>query len=309
MTLYPKIEKNPPGKPRIRRTLLFVDIHDPEIVKSSLSSDTDLVMYNLEDGVPIDKKTEVRNNILNILELERSTDSEIGVRVNCIGSGHEVDDLQTVLKSPKVEVLLIPKVESPSDIRYIENMIDLYGHPETKDKIRIIAAIETALAMANIKEIAQSSPRIDTLMFAVEDYCISTETTRSPGFPELYYARSLVANTAHAYGLESLDMINLSPDCGKDFKEECLQGYRMGFSGKQILYPEQSKIVFESFCPPPEIVNKAVGIIKDFRLKVSKGLESKLIEQKVAEIPYFVWSMRILRRAKIGGVDVESLLA
>ncbi|PVZ96881.1 hypothetical protein BB558_007190 [Smittium angustum] len=309
MKLVPNTEAQPKDKRRIRRSLLYVAVTDQEEIDRSLTSNTDLVMYDMEDGVPLDLKEVGRNNIINILNLPRTTNSELGVRVNSIGSGHEVEDLKVVLQSDKVEVLLIPKVESPSDIHFVCNMIDLYATEEGKKRIRLIAAIETGLAMMNIKEIAQCSDRLDTLMFAVYDYLISTETTVSPGFPELYYARSLVSNTAHAYGLESIDMVNVSIENGESFVEECKQGYRMGFTGKQAINTNQIDIIFNAYCPDSQAIEKAVKTIKDFQNRTQKSLGSQMLDNKVADIPYFKWAERVLRRARISGVDVDSLLA
>ncbi|PVU98062.1 hypothetical protein BB559_001802 [Furculomyces boomerangus] len=307
--LIPNTEAQPADKRKIRRSLLFVDVSNEENVQRSLSSNTDLVIYDLEDCVPLDHKQVAKDNIIRILNLERTTNSEIGVRINSIGSGHEVEDLKLVLPSDKVEVLLIPKVESPSDIHFVCNLIDLYATEEGKKRIRLIAAVETSLAMMNIREIAQCSDRLDTLMFAVEDYCINSESTRSAGFPELYYARSLVSNAAHAYGLESLDMINIFNPTQADFEEECKQGYRMGFSGKQTSDPSHIDTIHKAYCPDEETIARAVAKIKDFQARTKESLGSTMLDNKVTDIPYFKWAERILRRARISGVDVDSLLA
>ncbi|PWA00695.1 hypothetical protein BB558_000135 [Smittium angustum] len=309
MKLVPNTEAQPKDKKRIRRSLLYVNVVDEEDIQKSLTSNTDLVMYDMEDSVPLDLKEVGRDNIIRILNLPRTTNSELGVRINSIGSGHEVEDLKVVLQSDKVQVMLIPKVESPSDIHFVCNMIDLYATEEGKKRIRLIAAIETGLAMMNIKEIAQCSDRLDTLMFAVYDYLISTETTRSPGNPELYYARSLVSNTAHAYGLEAIDMVYEEFEGDDIFREECKQGYRMGFSGKQAINTEQIDIIFDAYCPDSQAIEKAVKTIKDFQNRTQKSLGSQMLDNKVADIPYFKWAERILRRARISGVDVDSLLA
>ncbi|OMJ26993.1 Citrate lyase subunit beta-like protein, mitochondrial [Smittium culicis] len=283
MVFSTKEEKLAPGYKKIRRSLLYVPICDEEAITKSLSTEADLVMYDMEDTVPLDLKIESREKILSILELPRSSRSEIGVRINSIGSGYELDDLYAVLKSDKVSVLLIPKVESPSDLHFVTNVINTVASEAVRSRVTLIAAIETSLAMMNIKEIASCCNRLDTLMFAVHDYCISAEITRSAKTPELYYARSLVSNAAHAYGLECIDMINTDQVTEEAFKDECLAGYRMGFSGKQAICENQIYTIHVSYCPDPETVKKAIQKFKFtiFRIFIGQGVS--LEEQESAE--------------------------
>ncbi|OMJ25287.1 Citrate lyase subunit beta [Smittium culicis] len=277
-------EKLIPGYKKIRRSLLFVPICDEEAITKSLSTEADLVIYDMEDTVPLELKIKSREKILSIIDLPRSSRSEIGVRINSIGSGYELDDLYTVLKSDKVSVLLIPKVESPSDLHFVTNIIDTVASESVKSRITLIAAIETSLAMMNVKEIATCCNRLDTLMFAVHDYCISAEITRSAKNPELYFARSLVSNAAHAYGLECIDMINTDQVTEEEFKEECIAGYRMGFSGKQAICDEQIDTIHRSYCPDLETVKKAIQKFKSMIFRIFVGQGVLLEEQESAEL-------------------------
>ncbi|PWA01156.1 hypothetical protein BB558_002733 [Smittium angustum] len=299
----------PEGKKRIRRTLYYIDSYNDEQVKESLTTDADLVMYDLEDAVPIDCKEKSRARILGILDGERSTNPEIGVRINSVGSGYELEDLKVVLQSKKLEAMLIPMVEHASHIQFVSQMIDLLAPEELKNRIRLIAGIETSKGLMNLKEIAQSCPRLDALMFAVGDYTMNVEVKPSENDIELYYARSLISNVAHAYGLEAIDMVSLDPSDPKHIEKQCFDAYRMGFSGKQVYLPNQIEMAHRAMCPPQETIDKAIKTIKDFHQRTQKSLGSKMLDDKVHEIPYFKWAERVLRRARIGGVDVDSLLA
>ncbi len=47
-------------------------------------------------------------------------------------------------------------------------------------------------------------------------------------------------------------------------EEECLDGARMGFTGKQLIHPAQVEIARQAFIPSPELVDWAQGLVKLF---------------------------------------------
>ena len=58
----------------------------------------DCVTYDLEDSVTPNKKAEARTNIRNFLEQPRATGiTENAVRINAVGTGHEAEDIETVV--------------------------------------------------------------------------------------------------------------------------------------------------------------------------------------------------------------------
>lgn len=53
--------------------------------------------------------------------------------------------------------IVIPKVQTADDVQYVADAIDSLGHPKTKDGVKIIASIESALAIMNLKEVSPCS--------------------------------------------------------------------------------------------------------------------------------------------------------
>lgn len=52
---------------------------------------------------------------------------------------------------------VIPKVHSAEDIDFVTELIEEHAHPSTKEKLRIIASIESAKAIMNLKEVSRRS--------------------------------------------------------------------------------------------------------------------------------------------------------
>ncbi|PVU93446.1 hypothetical protein BB561_003278 [Smittium simulii] len=286
---------------KLRRSLLYVPCSEERKIEKSLKSSADCIIYDLEDGVSLNRKGEARQLVSSALELQRACNPDLGVRINSVGSG--------MLQSKNLDTILIPKVQSPSDINFVSNMIDTLAPEETKSSIKIIAGIESALGLMNIREISTCNPRVDTLLFASEDYCSDVEITRTPSRTELYFARSLISNAAHAYGLQAIDMVCMDFKNQNILKDECSEAVRLGFSGKQAIHPDQIGVIHECFCPSPEVIDRAVRIIKGFEEHSLKGVGAFALDGKAIDIPVVKWAEKIVLKAKLSGIDVEKMFA
>ena len=112
----------------------------------------------------------------------------------------EIDDLQVILRSKSLQSIVIPKVESQKDIEFVCRMIDSVS--SNPSSIKILASIESAKGLCNIKEIARSDERIDGLIFAAEDYAADLGLVRTEGRSEMMYARQKIVTVARANSLQ-----------------------------------------------------------------------------------------------------------
>lgn len=67
------------------------------------------------------------------------------------------------LGSPNLDGIVLPKVNSAADIRFVHDMIDKHAHPDAKAKLRIVASIESARAVMDIKEVKPADKRADNI--------------------------------------------------------------------------------------------------------------------------------------------------
>ncbi|KAJ1829686.1 hypothetical protein LPJ73_008417, partial [Coemansia sp. RSA 2703] len=168
---------------RLRRAVFYVPLSDTRKIQKSYTSPADCIMYDLEDGVSLNRKDQARSNLQAALaDNPHVGRSEMGVRINAVGSGLEHRDLDAALSSAQLQAVLVPKVERAEDVHVVAERIG------SRD-IKIIAGIETALGVLNVREIAQA-PLVDALLFAAEDYCADTGIIRTASRRELYYARA-----------------------------------------------------------------------------------------------------------------------
>jgi hypothetical protein len=157
---------------RPRRCLLSVPGSDARKIEKAKTIVTDAVVLDLEDGVTFDQKDKARELVRETLMNSSFGTSEVCVRINGLSSTGDMArlDLEAILPCPSLRAIVIPKVECSYAIQYVSDQIEALAGANSQD-IRIIAAIESASGMVNIKDIAAAANhRLDALVFASEDY-------------------------------------------------------------------------------------------------------------------------------------------
>ena len=67
--------------------------------------------------------------------------------------------------------MMVPKVEDAGQLHFIDHLLtQLETEHELTNRIGIEAQIENARGAMNIREIAQATPRLETLIFGPGDY-------------------------------------------------------------------------------------------------------------------------------------------
>jgi malyl-CoA/(S)-citramalyl-CoA lyase len=93
----------------------------------------------------------------------------------------------------KLEVIMIPKVEGPWDIHFVDRLLALLeGRAKLRRPILVHAILETAQGVTNVEEICAASPRIQGISFGPADLAASRrmKTTRVGGGHPAYLVRN-----------------------------------------------------------------------------------------------------------------------
>ncbi|CEG63041.1 hypothetical protein RMATCC62417_00253 [Rhizopus microsporus] len=291
---------------RPRRALFYVPGSDEKKIYKSISVNADCIAYDLEDSVSPNKKGAARHLVIDALEASEHGKAEKAVRMNAVGSGHELDDLNVILHSKRLQAIIIPKVQGAKDIQFVSRMIDSVAIESQRERIRLIASIESALGFMNIKEIVTADPRLDALIFAAEDYCADVGLTRTPSRKEMLFARQYLVNAAAAYGLQAIDLVCVDYQNKDVLIEECKEGREFGFTGKQAIHPDQIDIIQSLFLPDPKDLERAVRILEGYEHYSQKGIGAFNLDGKMIDMPVVKWAEKVVARAKAGGMDTSS---
>jgi len=250
----------------------------------------DIILGNLEDGVPATDKEAARAGLVNVAKTVPMGTTQLWTRVNSLDSPWGLDDITTLVTEvgDKFDVIMIPKVEGPEDIHYVDRLLaQLEAKAGLKKPLLIHAILETARGVANVEEICGASPRMQGLSLGPADLAANRrmKTTRvggghpdyvvrddpnpeSPDAPRNTYQQDLWHYTL-ARMVDACVMHGILPFYGpfgdiKDVvacEDQFRNAYLLGCVGAWSLHPAQIDIARRVFSPRPSDVAHAMRVI------------------------------------------------
>jgi malyl-CoA/(S)-citramalyl-CoA lyase len=280
-----------PVKPS--RMIHFFDASNEKMVAKlpDTAAKADIVLGNLEDAVPIDRKEAARAGLVRVGKEIDLGDTALWTRVNALESPWVLDDITTLVTEigDKLEVVMVPKVEGAWDIHYVDRLLaQLESKAKLDRPILIHAILETALGVSNLEEIAAASPRIQGMSFGPADLAASRrmKTTRvgggHPGYrviedpdpehpdaPRPSYMQDLWHYSIGRM-VDACTSVGALPFYGpygdiKDVKgceTQFRAAFLMGCVGAWSLHPVQIDIAKKVFSPDPAEVKFAMKVIE-----------------------------------------------
>jgi malyl-CoA/(S)-citramalyl-CoA lyase len=250
----------------------------------------DIILGNLEDGVPATDKEAARAGLVNVAKTIPTGTTQLWTRVNSLDSPWGLDDITTLVTEvgDKFDVIMIPKVEGPEDIHYVDRLLaQLEAKAGLKKPLLIHAILETARGVANVEEICGASPRMQGLSLGPADLAANRrmKTTRvggghpdyvvrddpnaeNPDAPRNTYQQDLWHYTL-ARMVDACVMHGILPFYGpfgdiKDVvacEDQFRNAYLLGCVGAWSLHPAQIDIARRVFSPRPSDVAHAMRVI------------------------------------------------
>ena len=256
-----------------------------------IAAQTDILLGNLEDAVPVDNKEAAREGLVKIGQTADLGSTQLWTRINSLESPWVLDDLTTLVTEigDRLDVIMVPKVEGDWDIHYVDRLLaQLEAKADLDKPILVHAILETALGVANVEEIAYASPRMQGMSFGPADLAASRrmKTTRvgggHPGYrvvedpdpenPESerpssqqdlwHYSIARMVDACASAGILPFygpfgDIKDLE-GCEAQFRSAFL----MGCVGAWSLHPAQIDVAKKVFSPDPEEVRFALKVIE-----------------------------------------------
>ena len=303
------------------------------MLTKSLTLTSDNITYDLEDSVTQDQKPAARAALRDHLSnLSRPPSiGELAVRINAVSTPHALEDLSALFRSPTASSLgavVVPKVNSASDLTFVTDVLRHVAparHPSSSSSssssssppeqeqqpVKLIALIESARAVMDLRSICAATPYLSGLIFAAEDFALDLSLTRTPGLAEFLYARAAIATAARAHDLPStIDLVCTSYRGAEGvarLEEECRNGREMGFNGKQCIHPGQVEVVQRMFAPGEDEVEWSVRVVIADAKASSAGRGAWTLEGKMIDAPVVGKAHAVVAKAEKCGIDVDSL--
>jgi malyl-CoA/(S)-citramalyl-CoA lyase len=274
---------------RLERMIHFVPPHNEKVRAKvgDLVGQVDVVLGNLEDAIPIEAKGAAREGFIAMAKANAFGATGLWVRINALNSPWVLDDLTRIVAEigDKLDVVMVPKVEGPWDIAFIDQYLALLeARHKVARPILVHAILETAQGVNNVAAIAAASPRMQGMSLGPADLAASRamKTTRVGGGHPDY--RVLADGVGEGRGSAQQDpwhytiarMVDacaangIKPFYGPfgDFSDPqaCEAQFRnaflLGCAGAWTLHPSQIAIAKRVFSPDPAEVAFARRILE-----------------------------------------------
>ena len=275
---------------RLERMIHFIPPHVEKVRAKipELIPQVDVILGNLEDAIPADQKIAARRGFISVARENAFGGTGLWTRINALNSPWMLDDVVEIVGEvgDKLDVIMIPKVDGPWDIHYIDQLLaQLEAKHGLKKPILVHAILETAEGVKNVEAIAAASPRLHGMSLGPADLAASRgmKTTRvGGGHPDYKVvsdptetgARSMAQQDLWHYTLAR--MVDACAASGLkafygpfgDFSDPlaCEAQFRnaflMGCAGAWSLHPSQIAIAKKVFAPDPAEVAFARRILE-----------------------------------------------
>lgn len=320
--------KIPEVPARLNRSQLFVRANRPETFKDAASSEADVILFEVEDAIPPDEKPQARKNIIEALNDIEWGEKSISMRINGLDTPYMYRDLVDILEAPteRLDLILIPKAGTAADIYAVDAFVTQIEEAQRrKKKLGFQIMIETALGMANIDEIAEASPRNDSLHLgqndlatsigakmtvvggANPDYHILTDPDdkgqRERHWGDMWhYIISRVVVAARARGLRPVDGPFLDPSDPEGYRAAAMRAAVLGCEGKWGNNNQAIKLANEVFSPSQEEIAKARRILEVAEEATKAGGGVPVIDGKPVLMPQIRHAKSVIKRAEMIGI-------
>jgi citrate lyase beta subunit len=275
---------------------------DRRKIEKATTLSVDCVCMDMEDGVAITQKSEARAVIAQAMKELDFGSAERCIRINSVGTGFEKYDLAAAAAT-NPDAIVVPKVETAQQVRAISEYIEVYEVASRMPvgSIRMLVGVETAKGVLNLKEIAGADRRLEAIIFGAEDYAASIGATRTKEATEVLYARSAVVTACAANDLQAIDMVYIDFRDVEGLRLEAQQAAGLGFSGKQIIHPNQVAPVQEAFTPSEAAIEYAQRVVSSFTASQKEGRGAFALDGKMIDMPLLKNAQKVLDRAKAAG--------
>ena len=288
------------ARDRLRRSRLYVPGSEPKYFVNAALHGADGVILDLEDSVHASEKDAARLLVRNALRAVDFLQCERMVRINQLPLG--LADLDEIVpESP--DLLLIPKVESPSQILEATTRVaEIKANYGITRPIWLMPILESALGIENAFAIAQASDKIVALTIGLEDYTADLGVAKTLTGAESLYARQRVVNAAHAAGVQAIDSVFGDIGDLEGLRSWGLNSRALGFEGMGCVHPSQIAVIHDAFAPTSTEIERARKIVAAYDDAQQKGLGVVSLGSKMIDPPVVQRALKLMARAQAMGL-------
>jgi citrate lyase subunit beta/citryl-CoA lyase len=296
------VTPNATARDRMRRSRLYLPGNEPKFFINAGLHRPDAVILDLEDSVHPGEKYAARVVVRNALRCVDFHDAERMVRINQLPLG--LEDLDEVIPEAP-NLILIPKVEHSDQVAEVQARIEKIQKSGKDSPVWLMPILESALGVEHAFDVARAAESVVAITIGLEDYTADLGVPKTVEGGESLYARTRIANAAHAAGVQAIDSVFGDVGNEAELRDWGKRSRALGFEGMGCIHPRQIQPIHESFAPTPAEIEKALKIVAAFEDAEAKGLGVVSLGTRMVDPPVVLRAQRLVEQARRAGL-VES---
>lgn len=317
-----------PCRTRANRSQLSVPASNRRFVEKATQSAADIVMFDLEDSVPVADKARARQCVIEALHDLDWGERTLSLRINGLDTPFMYRDIVDVIEraGDRLDLVMVPKVGTAADVYTVDVLLTQIETAKGRKKaLGIEVLIESALGMHNIGAIAGASQRLESLHFGPGDYAASSGARSMtiggphPGYAVLsdaaadgsagggrvahwndmwHYPLSRLVVAARAHGLRPVDgpYADFRDEAG--FRSAAMRSAVLGFEGKWVIHPDQIALANEVFSPSADEIDKARRILAAMAEAEAEGVGAVTLDGRMIDIASIRQAETLVRKSE-----------
>ena len=282
----------PTSRVRFRRSRLYLPGNEPKFMANAGLYGADGLILDLEDSVAPAHKFAARYLVRNALRALSFGDAERMVRINQGETG--LADLDLLVEQ-NVHMVLIPKVESPDQVKLVDDRIA--SRLGSDHAVLLMPIIESAKGGWFAYDIAMAARSVVALAVGLEDYTADIGTRRTKEGRESLWLRQQVINAARAASVQPIDTVFSDVADEQGLRESVMEAKALGFDGKGCIHPRQIPVIHDAFAPTEAEIDHALKIVRAFEQAHEQGLAAVSLGSKMIDPPVVKRALHTVRLA------------
>ncbi len=267
------------------RSFLFTPGNRPERFEKAARSGADVIILDLEDGVPPADKPAARDAIAREWPRLQPIGVPVVVRINALTSVWGEDDLKWLARLDAPAAVMLPKAEAAATIEHVHDA--LKGLP-------VLPLIESAAGHAALPAVA-GARGVLRLFLGHIDFMADTGIVCDDDETEVGPLRFAMAMATRAHQLASpIDGVTIQIADLDRLRRDMRRGVRYGFGGKMCIHPSQVAVIHEAIEPTEQELAWARKVIA---ADEAAGGAATQVDGRLVDLPVVLQARRTVARA------------
>ena len=275
------------------RSSLFIPTLEERFVAKAATRGADAIILDLEASIAAERKEEARQALPRAVD-QLASEVAVTVRINPLWMD-AIRDLEACV-IPGVQAIHLSLCASVAHVQAVDGILSeleqARGLPD--GEIKLIAMIESAIALTEANDIAMASSRLTGLTLGVEDYATSMGVSATPDL--LRPAVFQLNQAARASGIASFAV----PASIADYRDtetletEARYARKLGTTGGYAVHPAQVAVLNDVFAATKDEIAWAREVVAGAKEAKQQGQAVFKVQGQMIDQPLITRAERIL---------------